>query len=340
MSAVEFDTEQHAAVVQTGVPDVGPGEALVSMTSAGICGSDITALKGNHPFRRPPLITGHEGGGRVVAVGSEDDQDWVGRLVAVEPQRACDRCEPCRRGLRHLCRNRLMLGMSSWPGTLAEFVVAPMDCLHHVDDNVEPRILALAEPLAVAHHALRRTTELAGRSVAVLGGGTIGALIAYLLGRSGAARVLVTDPRRRCREVCHRFGAEVLDPTAGNWVDDHVEDFDVVFVAAAIDQLVDDAVRVAVPQGTVVQVGLFGAPIRFDIASMQQDEKTITGSNIYSRDDFAAAVETLAAGAAVLAQMVDDPIDLRAAAEYLNRKVRGIPDESIKVLVAPSDALG
>ena len=337
MSAVEFDTEQRAAVVEIGVPPVAPGEALVEVTSAGICGSDVAALRGSHPFRRPPLITGHEGGGRVVRVGSAEDRRWVGRQVAVEPQRSCGHCAACRSGLTHLCRDRLMLGMPGWPGTLAQYVTAPMRCLYPVPERVDPALLALAEPLAVAHHALRRVPEVCRRRVAVLGGGTIGALLVHLLDVAGAEPILVTDPRERSRVLCHRFGAtEVVDPTRQQWRTPFAEAFDVVFVAAAAEGVVDDAVRLLAPRGTVVQVGLFGAPIRFDVSALQQDEKALTGSNVYVAEDFAAAVRTLVEGVRVLAGMADRPITLGAAAAYLNGKVRGVADESIKVLVSPS----
>ena len=348
MKAVEFTTDHLARVVDREVPTPAADEVLVRITSAGICGSDLTALKGAHPFRVPPLITGHEGGGTVVEVGSGVDPGWVGRPVALEPQRACGDCPMCAAGWPHLCRNRVMLGMAQWSGTLAEYVRAPTSCLHPADPAVPVELLALAEPLAVCEHALTMAPSLDGARVAVLGGGPIGALLVHLAQVRGATRVVATDPRPSSRDACTRMGAHAcLDPTATGWREQACRDeagapapMDVVLVAATAPTIVDDAIALLRPRGTAVQVGLFSAPVTVDVAALQQDEKTLVGSTVYAAADFAAAVAELGRSFAELAALVTDGDGLGGATDYLNAKVGGRPDEVVKLLVRPGDTPG
>lgn len=335
MQALEFTAEHAARVVDVPSPRPGPGEALVAITSAGVCGSDVTALAGRHRFRVPPLITGHEGGGHVVAVGDGVDPAWVDTPVALEPQRACGRCGPCREDLPHLCRERLMLGMSAWSGTLAEYATAPLACLHPVAATVPDGLLALAEPLAVAEHALGRAPGLRDRAVAVLGGGPIGALLVHLAAAAGASGVLATDPREHARDACVRLGADALDPTVADALADRGGTLDVVFVAATAPGIVDQAVALLRPRGTVVQVGLFGGPLEVDVAALQQDEKTLTGSNVYSAADFAAAVVTLERDWSTLAALATDGGGLDGVATHLTDAVAGRSNDVIKLLARP-----
>lgn len=340
MRAVEFTTEALARVVDRVVPEPGPGEALVRVTSAGICGSDVAALRGVHPFRVPPLITGHEGGGTVVEVGTGVDPAWTGRAVALEPQRACENCDACAAALPHLCRHRVMLGMAQWPGTLAEYVTAPLACLHPAAATVPGELLALAEPLAVAAHALSLAPEPAGRRVAVLGGGPIGALLVHLAVVGGGTTVVATDPRPSSREICRAMGAHgTADPTRSRWRDD-LGGFDTVYVAATAPGIVDDAIALLRPRGVVVQVGMFSAPVTVDLTALQADEKTIVGSIVYTAADFAAAVAELERSHCTLAALVTDGGGLDGAARHLNDKVAGRTDEVVKLLVRPGDTGG
>ena len=339
MRALEFTAEQTAHVVDAPPPTPVAGEVLVAVTSAGVCGSDVAALEGAHPFRVPPLITGHEGGGTVVAVGEGVDDAWIGRSVALEPQRACGECGPCTEtpaALPHLCRNRLMLGMAAWTGTLAEYVTAPLICLYPVEESVPDGLLALVEPLAVAEHALGRGPDLRDRRVAVLGGGPIGALLVHLAVAAGAAGVLATDPRELARDVSARLGADpVVDPTVDGALDGRSGTLDVVFVAATAPGVLDQAVALLRPRGTVVVVGLFGGAVEMDVLALQQDEKTLTGSMVYTAADFAAAVATLERSWRDLAALVTDGGGLDGVVTHLEGALAGRPGDVVKLLVRP-----
>ena len=338
MDAIEFTDDHVARLVDIGRPKLQRGQAVVRITSAGICGSDLTALSGRHPFRIPPLVSGHEGGGIITTIDAPDSTLQPGDRVAIEPQRSCEHCDECASGFGHLCTQKIMLGMAEWPGTLAEEVLVPVNKLYRVDDRVSEDRLALIEPLAVAMHAVAQAEVSARTSVAVLGGGAIGSLIVRAV-RDVAKAVVATDIRQGNLELCTALGATAtLNSGQTGWREDLLDQFgqfDVVFVAATAPTIVDDAVALTRTRGTIVQVGLFGAPITFDIAALQRFEKRLIGSNVYTATDFEAAVDLLQRDPESIASIVSATVSLNEAVDYLNRRMAGEADQTIKLLVTP-----
>ena len=192
MRAVLLSAPQQARVVEIEEPVLEGGDALIRVEATGLCGSDISTWQGHHPFRRPPVVLGHEAAGTVVAVGAGVESALVGQRVALCPLIPCGRCTPCRRGATNLCTSRRVPGVG-WAGTYAEYVAAPASLLYPVGAHVSASQAALVEPAAVALRAVRRAGVTAGSRVAVLGAGGIGSLCARLARLCGAASVLVSD---------------------------------------------------------------------------------------------------------------------------------------------------
>ena len=341
MRAIEFQRDQNAQVVSIADPRPSAGEVVLRVLAAGICGSDVTALKGQHPFRIPPLISGHEAGGVVVERGSGVTSVELGDRVAIEPQVSCQICVLCASGHYYLCRSKVMLGVAEWPGALAEYVAVPASTVHVLPDSVADELSALIEPIAVAAHAVRQTGDVYGTDVAVLGGGPIGALLVHQLVRAGAASVTATDPRAENRRLCAAMGAShTFDPTDARWQGDALSatragGFATVFVAATVPHVVDEAVSITSPRGTIVQVALLGKPINFTISALQMSERRLIGSNNYSRLDFGAAIDTAAQDPLVVAGIINARGGLDRAAQYLNDKAQDIPDAIVKFVVDP-----
>lgn len=353
MLAIEFRTGRTAQVVEAPAPRAGRGDVVVRVGASGVCGSDLTALLGTHPFRIPPLISGHEAGGTIVEIGPDVTGWTVGDRVAIEPQLACGACAICERGLGHLCGRKVMLGVADWPGSFAELVRVPASTLHAVGDAVDDELSALVEPMAVAVHAVRQAAETgdartAGNSeglgdVVVLGGGTIGAFIAQQSVTAGARRVAATDPRERNRRLCERMGAEAYDSSDPKWAAEAARRtvhgaFDVAFVAVAVPGILDRAVSLVHPRGTIVQVGLFGAPEPFTVSALQMAERRLIGSNVYDADDFRTAIAAIGRDPETVRAVITDRGDLAEAAEYLTSKASGVADEVVKYIVRPGHA--
>lgn len=340
MKAIEFTQNRTATVVDIASPIAGAGDVVVHVTSAGICGSDLTALAGHHPFRVPPLISGHEAGGVIVELGT-GVEDWaLGDRVAIEPQLACGECVVCVRGHYHLCPTKIMLGVAEWPGGLAERVRVPASTLHRLPPEVDDELAALVEPMAVAVHSVGQAPEVRGSDVVILGGGTIGAMCAHQARLSGAASVTVTDPRPGNREMAIALGVTAIDPQRPEWRDEARATtrngyFDTAIVATAVPGIIDDAVGLVRPRGTIVQVGLFGGPESFHVSALQMSEKRLVGSNVYDADDMRGAIASIAADPEGIRSLITHRGSLDAAACYLTDKAAGAPDDVIKYVVLP-----
>src|SRR5262245_39538098 len=182
------------------VPSPGPGEVLIRVRRAGICGSDMHYFEHGRcgsfvPDR--PFILGHELVGDVAEVAQGVDALTVGNRVVINPARACRTCDFCRQKRLNLCPNTVMLGSASTSppvdGAFAEFVVARSDQCHHIPPQLDDGLAALIEPLAVAVHAVKRAGNPSGNKALVIGGGPIGLLTGMTLQAMGAALVCLTD---------------------------------------------------------------------------------------------------------------------------------------------------
>jgi 2-desacetyl-2-hydroxyethyl bacteriochlorophyllide A dehydrogenase len=282
-------------------PEPTAGQVLVRLGLAGVCGSDVHAYHGRHPFVPLPYRPGHEVFGTVEAAG-----DGVGvapgARVVVEPILACGRCKYCRDGRYNLCATMTFFGCTAPGGGLADLFVLPADRLVPVPGALSDRHAVLVEPLSTPVHAVRLAgPDLTGRTVAVLGAGTIGLLTLAATRHAGAARIAVTDVLPAKRELARRLGADaVYDAAAPDVVaavrDDLGTSADVVFDCVAVQSSVDQAVAMAVKGGTVVVVGVPAAPVTVPLPEIQDLQVRIQGSATYTRDDMAGAIAMLAAG--------------------------------------------
>jgi (R,R)-butanediol dehydrogenase / meso-butanediol dehydrogenase / diacetyl reductase len=180
---------------------------LVEVAYNGICVTDLSILHRKHPRAQTPLIMGHEVSGWVEQAGAPGPA--AGTLVTGEPLISCGECKACRDGLTHLCRHLGLYGIDA-PGGVALYVGPPAEVLRAVPDGIDPRTATLAEPLAVAVHAVALSVMDAGDTVAVYGAGPIGVLAALVARHEAACTVVITQPSPRRREVAARLGIFVV----------------------------------------------------------------------------------------------------------------------------------
>ncbi|MFF4358138.1 L-idonate 5-dehydrogenase [Streptomyces sp. NPDC001604] len=246
------------------VPEPGPGQALVAVRYGGVCGSDLHYWKhgGVGDFRlKEPMLLGHEVVGTVVAHGSPDASGpAVGTAVAVHPATPCDMCPECVEGRRSVCRDTRYLGSAArFPhvqGGFAAQVVVPAEQLRPLPEGLDLRRAALAEPLSVALHAIRRAGDVRGRHVLVTGAGPIGCLVVAAAKAAGAARVTVTDLLPAALEYARAAGADSLvradDPEDAGWP----SEVDVAVEASGVAAGLDTCLRLVRRGGVVVQLGM------------------------------------------------------------------------------------
>lgn len=182
------------------MPELCEGEVLIRVRSVGICGSDISYYtKGETGLGRLdfPHILGHECAGDVVRTGGEDRRLQPGDRVAVEPGVGCGICDYCRTGRYNLCESMAFMSSAikrpGGEGGMAEYIIRPTQYVYPIPDTMSYEQAALAEPVSVAIHAMRRSGIRPGQSAAILGCGPIAGCILLVLSACGVSRIYMTD---------------------------------------------------------------------------------------------------------------------------------------------------
>lgn len=266
----------------------GPEQALLRVTSVGICGSDLhTYVDGRigDTNVQEPLILGHEFAAVVEAVGEGAyDGNFApltpGTRVAVDPAQPCGRCEMCEQGHPNLCHRLHFCGLYPDPGSLCEYMLMPAHTCFPVPDVIDNDAAALLEPLGVAIHATDLAKIKVADSVAILGAGPIGLYILQLAKLSGAEPIYVSDKFDWRLEVAARYGAipincDEVDPVA--YVKDATggRGVDVAIEAAWADQSVQQAAEMARLGGRLVLVGIPG-PDKMELKASTVRRKGLT----------------------------------------------------------------
>jgi (R,R)-butanediol dehydrogenase / meso-butanediol dehydrogenase / diacetyl reductase len=305
-------------------PPPPPGWVQVAVGWCGICGTDLDELlRGPVLVPSTPLVLGHEAAGTVLAAAAGVGFA-VGDRVGLENTLGCGRCARCLAGDPQLCAEFAVMGLM-FDGALAERVNVPASMCAALPDGISDEAGALAEPLSVAVRAIRRAGGVRGRSVGVVGAGTIGLLVAAVARAEGAARVAVieTSPARLERALSQ--GSEVAEPGA---------QLEVVFECAGSGPGFQAALDATAKQGTTVVVGIHAEPCKLDVTDLVVDERALVASFSHNlRDDYRGALALLAAGAVRPADLITDRIPLAEVVERGFRPLIEEPERHLKVLV-------
>ncbi|TCC56991.1 L-idonate 5-dehydrogenase [Kribbella pittospori] len=283
-------------------PSPGPGDVLVAMEWGGVCGSDISyALHGasGTAVLRHPLVLGHEVAGRVAVLGEGVTSYAVGDAVTVHPATPSDEPLPARlMGRTNLHREVRYLGSAAFDphvdGGFSTYKVFRASQLRALPSGVSTQLGALAEPLAVALHAVGRLGPLDDREVLVNGAGSIGCLVVAAAKARGAGRVVAADVNAAALDQARSLGADdVVDLGADQTLPSDVE---LVVEASGVPAALGAVLHATSRGGTVVQVGnLPIVPTPAVLADLVTREITWTGSYRFV-DEITEAVELLAKG--------------------------------------------
>ncbi len=283
------------------VPDPvpGPGEVLLRVEAVGICGSELSGYLGENSLRRPPLVMGHEFVASVAALGPGAGAA-VGARVVVNPLLPCGACPACRRGQRHLCAERRIVGAAR-PGAFADAVAVPASACHEVAGDLPAPVAALAEPLACAVRAVGHARPEPGSRVLILGAGAIGLLAVAVALRAQPSLLAVADVHAARLGTAGLWGASHLIDGAGPVAEDARrlaggEGVDIAVDAVGVAATRRAAVRAVRPGGRVVFVGLHDAESPLPCNEIVRGEVEVRGSFCYSEADFEAALAMLARG--------------------------------------------
>lgn len=303
MRAIVLEGPRRAVVRDIAEPSRAPGEVLIAVERAGICGSDVAVFSGSRSAAYP-LVMGHEAVGRIADAGESDHAPNT--RVVIEPNIPCGRCEVCRGGHGNVCPHKRSLGMNS-PGVFAELVAVPADFVHPLPEDVRSEDAVGIEPLAVALHAVAAAAIAEGDDVTVIGCGAEGLLLVQVLVARGV-RVTAADLRADRLERARQVGAEALVRVSG----DSAEGLSapIVFEAAGASPALELALHAVAPGGRVIALGLATAPAELLPHDFVRRGLTLVGSLIYDHPtDFQLAINQVQGGhvqpSALVSRVVD-----------------------------------
>ena len=320
------------------VPQPGATDVVVEVSHCGICGTDLHMVV--EGWGRNGSIGGHEWSGTVVAAGPDVSSVVVGDAVVGGPPPACGTCDPCRAGRPSLCLDRGVPGTAGPDGAFARYVCCDGRAVVPVPVGLDLRVAALAEPLAVALHAVTRSGVRSGQRALVSGAGPIGMLAIVALRARGVDDIVVSEPNPVRQALAIRLGAQVVEPAA----------LEVPSIAEP-SRVVDGAADVALEcsgrasamvaacaqlrrGGTLVLVGTGIEPPQFDPNRILLNELVVTGAFEYDADGIATALDLLAAGDPAVGELVEpDDIGLDGLLPAMQDLAAG--RIAGKVLVAP-----
>jgi len=332
------------------VPEPEPGQVRLRVRACGICGSDLHLLgSGLLPAGRVP---GHEFAGRVEALGEGVEGLALDALVAVEPFRSCGTCPECAGGRDPLCREAALFGVHV-DGGLAEAVCVPAERCFRPAQPLPPDVLALAEPLAVAVHGLRRGGLGPGARVLVLGAGALGWLTVFAARGLGATEVFASARHEPQARAAREAGADrVLAESEADAASlerlarTHPFDLVVETVGGNADTL-GPAVAAMRPGGAVVVLGMFLGPVALDPMPLLLKEGSLLWSYCYHHPrgsgaggpDFAEALALLEADPERAARLITHRVPL-ARVERAFALARDRRAGALKVTVRPGPGSG
>jgi len=305
MRAAFLETEGRLVMIDAQMPTIqSPDQILIKVKTVGICGSEVHAFRGSHPFRKAPVILGHEMAGDVVSVGKSVLNFETGDRVIVDPQWACGECAYCRAGDINLCPSKRMLGTSSWPGAFGEYIIAPEKSVLHLPDSLSYTQGSLIEPLSVAVHVARRANVSAHKPVAILGSGSVGGMLVGVCHAYGAKPIVAVDIHEHCLDIARRrMGAThallVPDEKLADRVNSltNGDGVDVVFVTADDPILVTQGVEMAKPRGRIMLVALLtSSPLNLAAYEILRKELEIVGNMSINHEDVQHAIALAISG--------------------------------------------
>jgi threonine dehydrogenase-like Zn-dependent dehydrogenase len=296
--------EQGRVSVRDDAPDPSAaGEAVIRVTRAGVCATDLELVRGYYPYTG---ILGHE----FVGVVENGPEDWQGRRVVGEINAVCRECVACRAGRPTHCEWRTVLGIVNRPGAFAERVSLPVENLHAIPSELDDDIAVFTEPLAAALEILEQVEVQPTDRVLVLGDGRLGQLVARVIARTGCDLRAAGRHERKLR-LLEDAGIRTVrtEDVAG-------AGFDVVVECTGSPEGFARARGAVRPRGTLVMKSTYAGALTMDASSLVVDEITLVGSRC---GPFEPAVRLLAQGAVDPRPLIDARFPLSDGVAALER---------------------
>ena len=305
MKALRFDPDSGLKLVQQPEP-YREDEALVRVTLAGICSTDLHITRGYASFAG---ILGHE---FVGVVERSPVKSQIGQRVVGEINAGCGRCDLCGEGDSRHCVNRTVLGIHNRDGAFAEFLTLPAQNLLQVPDNVPDDVAVFCEPLAAACQILEQESINAGHCVAVIGDGKLGQLVARVVATVNPNVVLFG---KHADKLEHASSSGITTALASN-ADLQLRSFDYVIECSGSPLALATALKLVRPKGTIILKSTFHGEVMLETWPIVVDEITVRGSRC---GRFAPALELLSKRTIKPQDLISEVCDLGDGVRAMER---------------------
>jgi 2-desacetyl-2-hydroxyethyl bacteriochlorophyllide A dehydrogenase len=286
-------------------PEPAPGEVLIRVSMAGICGSDNSLYQGKWDVTLP-MIPGHEAIGRVAKLGEGVTGPAVGQRVTIQPNFSCGECKVCQSGHANICPEKIRLGVDI-DGVFAEYVKVPARYTWAIPEALEDEVAVLTEPLAVAVHALNLVAPRQGEQVLIFGAGLIGLLTLQLAILAGAEVTACDLSETRLKLAKNLGAAHIID--SKEQLEAMQNTFDVIYETSGAPTALATSVQLAARAGKIVILGFPSQDHPLHIPAIVRKELQIRGSMIYT-DEFPQAIELFQRRAIQTAQLLSGKLSL------------------------------
>ncbi|HIT30974.1 MAG TPA: alcohol dehydrogenase catalytic domain-containing protein [Candidatus Scatomorpha stercoravium] len=313
-------------------------DVKIKVVNCGICGSEVHAYHGLHPFRIPPIVSGHEVAGDVVEVGPGVTRFKVGDRVTVEPHYGCGHCWYCGHGLYNVCPDKKVLGAGGWSGGLGEYIVTPEQTVVKLPDTLSYEEGALIEPVANGMYAVRHSNITPETNIVVIGCGPIGIgdfLCARLWNPKSILMVDVSDfnlqkaremgAELTCNSRRENLAGRVMELTDGVGAD-------LVFLAFGDAPTVQQAFEITRRGGQIAQHALMEDGIAFPYRVHQQHELDFKAYNMYTFEDFELIARAIHEGKMDLSHFVTQRYPIEQFPEAIEMADKR-PEPVLKVMM-------
>jgi L-iditol 2-dehydrogenase len=341
MRALVFRGAGEMPVEERPDPLAGPGQVVIAVRASGICGSDVHGFKGATGRRRIGVVMGHEAAGEIVELGPDVDGARIGDRVVLRSILPCGRCDRCRHGQPNICLDRQGMGMH-FDGAYAERIAVPETLAVPIPDGLTFETAALAEPLAVAMHAVAITPLERDDTVVIVGAGAIGLLTLLAIRERHVRTVIVTDRDRHRLDLAATLDADLTidvdsaDPVEAVAAATGGRGADVVFEAVGIAPTVAQSIATARPGGQVTWIGNSAPEVPLSMQQLVTRELTIRGAYGFV-DEFDGAIDALATGRIDAGRLIEHIAPLEDGPDLFRRLAAGTMPAA-KVVLVPTTA--
>ncbi|MBL7147254.1 MAG: alcohol dehydrogenase catalytic domain-containing protein [Nanoarchaeota archaeon] len=318
------------------VPQIGEDDVLIKVSETGICGSDLSTYQGTHPYKKPPIILGHEVCGFVDDLGGNVKDLNKGDKVCVESYSACEECIYCQDDKPNLCLDKKVAVSGDWQGSFAEYFKAPRNSVYKLSQNVSDSEGALIEPLAVALHALGLSNSIKGKNIAILGTGNIGLCSLICAQKLDAKEILCSDISNSKSKLAKKFGVDyfvdVSKDNLVNYVRNIFKDgVDTTIVAADYPSAIDEATEITKRAGEIITVSYFEKKLEAQWNKIVRKEITLKGSAVSCKKDFLTIIKWLETKEIDPTPMISHRFPLEKAGKAMKQMIKN----SGKIILYP-----